>query len=194
MPADIVLAPVVVAPALDLPVTAASVAATSVASASVAAASVTAASVTPHMVVGGLLLACCAKGLWITGGVEVPPDPDTIRDLGLIQGFLDGNWFADPVTADAWRWYPPLLHGLAALLAGLLHLPLFSTWLHAGAVLNLLSPLTFYGMNRRLIGPWPAAAATAVFVLFNSVVMPGDLTAGYTPWTLTPALTWPLFF
>jgi hypothetical protein len=49
-------------------------------------------------------------------------------------------------------------------------------------------------MNRRVIGAWPGTAATAVFVLFDSVAMPSDAAAGYTPWTLTPALVWPLFF
>src|ERR1700712_2711236 len=126
------------------------------------------------MVVRALLLVCCVKGIWATVGVEVPPDPDTVRDLGFIQGFLDGNWLGDPAIAGAWRWYPPLLHGVAALIIGGLHLPLFSTWLHAGALLNLLSPLSFYLMNRRLVGAWPAATATAVFVLYDSVVMPGD--------------------
>ena len=148
----------------------------------------------PGIVVAALLFACLIKGLATTQGVMVPPDPDTVRDLGFIQGFLDGNWFGDPATADAWRWYPPLIHGLAALIVGGLKLPLLPTWIQAGAWLNLLSPLTFYLMNRRLLGAWPAAAATSVFVLYDSVVMPGDASAGYTPWTLTPALTWPLFF
>jgi hypothetical protein len=152
------------------------------------------ATITPGMTVAALLLVCCIKGLWMTGGLEVPTDPDTVRDLGFIQGFLDGNWFTDPATDGAWRWYPPLWHALAALVVGGLRLPLFATWLHAGAFLNLLAPLSFYFMNRRLIGAWPAATATMVFVLFDSVVMPGDATAGYTPWTLTPALAWPLFF
>lgn len=152
------------------------------------------AAITPGMIVGALLLACCVKGFLVTAGVEVPPDPDTVRDLGFIQGFIDGNWFGDPAIAGGWRWYPPLLHGLAALVIGGLGLSLLPTWLHAGVLLNLLSPLTFYLMNRRLIGPWPAVAATTVFVLFDSVVMPSDAAAGYTPWTLTPALAWPLFF
>ncbi len=148
----------------------------------------------PWMAVAALLLLCAAKGAWMTAGVQAPPDPDTVRDLGFIQGFLDGNWFGDPATAGAWRWYPPLLHGLAALLLKALGLPLLPTWLRAGAWLNLLSPLMFYLMNRRLIGAWPGAAATMVFVLFSGLVTPGDATAGYTPWTLTPALAWPLFF
>ena len=148
----------------------------------------------PAMVVGVLLLACLMKGLAATWGVAVPPDPDTVRDLGSIQGFIDGQWMNDPMIGDARRWYPPALHALAALFIGGLGLPLLPVWLKAGAFLNLLSPLSFYLMNRRLIGAWPAAAATSVLVLFDSAVMPGDATAGYTPWTLTPALSWPLFF
>jgi hypothetical protein len=146
------------------------------------------------MVIAGLLLVCVAKGLWVTAGVQVPPDPDTVRDLGFIQGFLDGNWFGDPATAGAWRWYPPLLHGLAALLVGAFGVALLPVWLHAGVWLNLLCPLMFYLMNRRLIGAWPGAAATVVLVLVSGLVMASDAVIGYTPWTLTPGLAWPLFF
>ena len=49
-------------------------------------------------------------------------------------------------------------------------------------------------MNRRLIGPWPAANATVLLVLFDGILLPSDAVTGYTPWTLTPALAWPLFF
>ena len=132
----------------------------------------------PSVVVVALLLVCAAKGIWMSAGVQVPPDPDTVRDLGFIQGFLDGNWFGDPMTAGAWRWYPPLLHGLAALVVAALGLPLLPVWLHTGAWLNLLSPLLFHLMNRRLIGAWPAAAATVVFVLFTGLAMPGDRDGG----------------
>ena len=141
-----------------------------------------------------LLLVCAVKGAWLSAGVVVPPDPDTVRDLGFVQAVRDGNWFHDPTTGGAWRWYPPLLHDLAALVTGALRLPLFDTWLHAGAVLNLLTPLSFYWMNRRLIGPWPAANATVLLVLFDGILLPSDAVTGYTPWTLTPALAWPMFF
>jgi len=149
---------------------------------------------TPGRVVAALLLVCAVKGAWLTAGVVVPPDADTVRDLGFIQGVRDGNWFHDPATGGAWRWYPPLLHDLAALITGTLRLKLFDTWLHAGAVLNLLTPLSFYWMNRRLIGPWPAAVATVLLVLFDGLLLPSDAVTGYTPWTLTPALAWPIFF
>jgi hypothetical protein len=40
----------------------------------------------------------------------------------------------------------------------------------------------------------PGAAAATAFVLFDSVAMLSDAAAGYTPWTPTPAVVWPLFF
>ncbi len=146
------------------------------------------------MVVCGLILLCALKGAWLTTGIEVPPDADTIRDIGFIQGLLDGNLLGDPAVAGAFRWYPPLVHGLAALALRLTGAEPMAVWPHAGAVLNLLTPLAFYSMNRALLGPWPATLAVAFMVLFGGSVMTGDEAAGYTPWTLTPALAWPLFF
>ena len=148
----------------------------------------------PWIIVALLLSLCAAKGIWFTRGLTVPDDPDTIRDLGFIQGILDGNLAGDPSSGGAWRWYPPLVHAVAAAVIHLFALEPMPAWTQAGGWLNLLSPLMFFLMNRRLLGPWPACAATAVFVLFNSSLMAGDEAAGYTPWTLTPALSWPLFF
>jgi hypothetical protein len=88
--------------------------------------------VTLEMTVGLLLIACRVKWLWATIGVVVPAEPDTVRDMESIQGFLDGNWLGNPPTAGAWRWCLPAVIGIAALVAGGLHLPLLSTWLHVG--------------------------------------------------------------
>lgn len=145
-----------------------------------------------------LLALCLARGLWFAGGLPVPTDADTVRDIGFIQGVVDGNWFGDPAIAGAWRWYPPLIHWLAglgfrlgALLGGG---DVLSAWPRMGLWLNLAVPVTFLAMNRALFGAGPAMAATAVLVLFNGGVMAADETVGYTPWTLTPALAWPFFF
>ena len=148
----------------------------------------------PWMVLLPLLGLCLAKGLWFTAGLTVPPDLDIVRDLGFIQGLHDGNLFGDPVSPAGWRWYPPLVHLAAAAVSFLIDRPLMDWWIAAGPWLNLLSPLAFYAMGTRLFGAWPACAATVVFVLHNSTAMAGDEAAGYTPWTLTPSLTWPLFF
>ena len=140
------------------------------------------------------MLLCACRGLWFTHGLTVPIDVDTVRDIGFIRGILDGNAWGDPMIAGAWRWYPPLFHALAAgfcYLTGSDPLPL---WNGAGMWLNLATPVAFFVMNRRLFGPWQALAATSVMVLFDGAAMTGDETAGYTPWTYTPALAWPLFF
>ena len=69
----------------------------------------------PWIILLLLLIRCAVEGLLATAGVEAAPDIDSWRDVGFIQGFLDGNWFGDPAYAGEWRWYPPLMHGLAAL-------------------------------------------------------------------------------
>jgi hypothetical protein len=117
-----------------------------------------------------------------------------VRDISFIQATLDGNVFGDPTNFGALRWYPPLVHIIAAGLVWLSGSRIMPFWINAGPWLNLLSPLMFFLMNRRLIGPWPAVAATAVFVLFNSAAMPSDAAVGYTPFSFTPSLAWPMFF
>ncbi|MBD0273938.1 MAG: hypothetical protein ICV73_18680 [Acetobacteraceae bacterium] len=141
-----------------------------------------------------VLALCLARGLWFTHGLTVPPDDDITRDLGFIQGILDGDLFGDPHNAGAWRWYPPLVHALAAaaLAPGVAEPMPF--WVHAGPWLGLLVPLSFWAMGVRLLGPSSAVAATAVLVLFNGAALTGDVAAGYTPFTLTPVLGWAVFF
>jgi hypothetical protein len=61
-----------------------------------------------------LLTLCLARGLWLNRGVVGPGYFDEFRDAGFVQGILDGNLFGDPFPRKAWRWYPPLIHFLAA--------------------------------------------------------------------------------
>ena len=72
----------------------------------------------PWIVLALLLGLCLLEGLQATAGLDRPPDPDSLRDVGFIQGFLDGNWLGDPVNGE-WRWYPPLFPALGALAAWL---------------------------------------------------------------------------
>ena len=148
----------------------------------------------PWLVLAALLLLCLARGVWFTHGLTVPTDADTVRDIGFIRGILDGNAWGDPDIGGAWRWYPPLFHALAAGVSWLTGIDPLPFWTHAGMWLNLAVPAAFFAMNRRLLGAWPAVFATGVMVLFDGTAMSGDEAAGYTPWTFTPALAWPLFF
>jgi len=141
----------------------------------------------PLLVLGFLLILCAFRGLYMAAGLVRPPDIDSLRDVGFIQGFLDGNWFGDPSYAGEWRYYPPLVHALAASVARLLGTgDVLRFWAQAGVWLNLLTPLAFFFMARQLIGSSQAAAASAaVFVLFNGAVSRPWNTGGYTPWPLT---------
>ena len=141
-----------------------------------------------------LLIRCAVEGLQATAGLEAAPDNDSWRDVGFIQGFLDGNWFGDPAYAGEWRWYPPLMHGLGALGVWLSGASPMSFWVRIGPWVNLLAPLTFFLMNARLCGGAAAAVATAVFVLFNGAFTYPYNAASYTWQPLTPNLTLPLFF
>ncbi|MCK8788031.1 hypothetical protein M0638_27110 [Roseomonas sp. NAR14] len=151
----------------------------------------------PYLALAALLALCLVRGLWFVHGMTVPPDDDITRDLGFIQGMRDGNLFGDPAYGGEFRWYPPLLHALAALsagLAGVSDAAFMPLWIAVGPWLGLLTPLSFFLMNQRLLGPWSAAAATAVLVLYNGAALPGDAAVSYTALTLTPMLAWPMFF
>src|SRR5690242_12653433 len=156
-----------------------------------------------RLVLALLLLLCAAAGWHAVHGLTQPHDLDNLRDLGFIQGLLDRNLFGDPVYAGETRWYPGLIPALAAaayrLLSPLDGTPLPAAWVQAGPWLNLLAPPAFFWMARRLLGsPGAAAAATAIFVLWNGNVpqpwlAPSDA-AGYTPWAFTPSLALPVVF
>ena len=150
----------------------------------------------PLFILGSLLILCAFRGLHLVAGLVRPPDIDSLRDVGFIQGLLDGNWFADPAYTGEWRYYPPLVHAFGAWLARLLGAKdALAFWVQAGVWLNLLTPLTFFFMAKRLLGSSQAAAASAtVYVLFNGAVSRPWMTGGYTPWPFTPSISQALFF
>jgi hypothetical protein len=142
-----------------------------------------------------LLAACLAHGLWVVRGLgPYTAIHDTYRDVGFIQGFLDGDLAGDPSTEGAKRYYPPLLHALAACIAFITHIPPLELLVRAAPWVNLLVPATFFLMCRRLVNAPAAAVATTVFVCFDGLLLPPWMAASYTPWTSVPALTQALFF
>jgi hypothetical protein len=150
----------------------------------------------PWLILGFLLILCAVRGLHAVAGLVRPPDIDSLRDVGFIQGFLDDNWFGDPAYIGEWRYYPPLVHALGALLARLLGAKdALAFWVQAGVWLNLLTPLAFFFMAKRLLGSSQAAAASVtVYVLFNGAISRPWMMGGYTPWPLTPSIGQAIFF
>ncbi len=149
----------------------------------------------PWAVLLVLLAACLGHGLWVVRGLgPYTAVYDAYRDVGFVQGFLDGNLLGDPSTEGAQRYYPPLLHALAALVASITQIPPLELLVRAAPWVNLLVPASFFLMVRRLVNAPAAAIATTVFVCFDGLLLPPWMAASYTPWTSVPALTQALFF
>ena len=150
----------------------------------------------PWAAVGALLSLCILHGISAQRDVPVPPDIDSLRDLGFIQALLDGNYWGDPSYAGEWRYCPPLVHVIIAAMArvsGADNLVLL--WTRSGIWLNLLTPLTFFLMCRRLFAcSGTAVAATCFYVLWSGSWYTPWLMGGYTPWSLTPSIAQTLFF
>lgn len=149
----------------------------------------------PWIVLGVLLAACLAHGLWVVRDLGLyTAILDTYRDAGFVQGLLDGNFTGDPSIDGALRYYPPMMHVLAAAVAWTTHAQPLQLLVRAAPWVNLLIPATFFLMVRRLIDAPAAAIATVVFVCFNGMLLPPWMTASYSPWHCVPALTQALFF
>lgn len=151
----------------------------------------------PWSLLSVLIALCAVHGARMTAGLVLPPDVDSFRDIGYAQGLLDGNLLGDPTHVGEWRFYPPLLAALRALLfriSGATDLTAF--WVQTGPWLNLLVPLAFFGMARRLASGSAAAAAlaTAVLVLWNAARDKFYSSGGYTPWPSGPILATAIFF
>lgn len=150
----------------------------------------------PWLTVAALTSLCLLYGISAQRHVLVPPDIDSLRDLGFIQALLDGNYWQDPSYAGAWRYYPPLVHVIVAIAAhvlGVSDLALF--WTRSGIWLNLMTPVAFFLMCRGLFANSPAAAAaTCFYVLWSGSRLWPWVTGGYTPWPLTPLIAQTLFF
>ena len=78
----------------------------------------------PTIIIIALLGVCLMHGLWLVHGLGLHTAlGDTYRDSGFVQGIVDGNWFGDPNINGAWRYYPPLLHALWAVIVRITGIP-----------------------------------------------------------------------
>jgi hypothetical protein len=148
-----------------------------------------------YLVMVALLLALCVtRGYWLLKDLPFAPYQDSMRDVGLIQGILDGNFLGDPTNAGAWRWYPPLIHFLIAGAVKLTGIDTLKLWLATAPALNLVAPATFFLMSASLIGLRAATFAIFAFVLLDgAVISPWD-TATYASWPYTPTIAAAFFY
>ena len=128
-----------------------------------------------------LWLAALVPGFLSVRRVMGPYDVDGFRDVAIAQGVRDGLWASDALYRGEGAWYPPLVPAATALTARVLDLELPRAYVVTGLWLNAFIPFAFFACARRLIGPWPALAATCAF-LFLPGRPPAWASATYSPW------------
>ena len=128
-----------------------------------------------------LWLAACVPGFWSVRRAPGPYDVDGFRDVAIAQGLRDGLWASDALYRGEVAWYPPLVPAATALTARVLELEMPRAYVITGLWLNAFIPLAFFACARRLLGPWPALAATCAF-LFLPGRPPAWASATYSPW------------
>jgi hypothetical protein len=148
----------------------------------------------PAVVLVLLLIICSIRGYATVAGLERPADWDSFRDIGYVQALLDGNWLGDPLYGGEVRFYSPLMHVITAAAVWVTGIPPMTWWVQASPWFNLLAPLAFFDMNRRLFDLPTAAFSTVIFTLFNGLFAPPWIAAGYTPWPFICSMALPLFF
>ena len=128
-----------------------------------------------------LWLAALVPGSLAVRHVLGPYDVDGFRDVAIAQGVRDGLWASDPLYRGEVAWYPPLVPATVAVTSRVLNLDMSRAYVVTGLWLNALIPLAFFACAWRLIGPWPALAATCAF-LFLPGRPPAWASATYSPW------------
>ena len=115
------------------------------------------------------------------GDVSWPYDLDGFRDVAIAQAIGDNAWTSDPLYKGEVAWYSPLIPAIVWLtsVAGDLTMP--RAHVATGLWLNAFIPPAFFVCARRLLGTWPALAATCAF-LFLPGRAPAWASAPYSPW------------
>jgi len=111
-----------------------------------------------------------------------PFDVDFDRDMSFVQGTLDGTYGKDPSYLHEYLWYSPLLFLLETYIVKLTGAPISVVLVRAGAWLNILGPICFFWMCRRLFDWKVALAASLSYLFLASGKILLVIGATYTPW------------
>lgn len=128
------------------------------------------------------LLIACGFAFAAVRDLTFPPDFDFSRDITAARAFQAGRFGEDPMYAgEAW-WYPPLIPTLVAIVAKVGAIPLELVYARGGPFFNLLTPLSFYWMARRLLPSWSALFALVALLFFVDPALASWRHAIYSPW------------
>ncbi len=114
---------------------------------------------------------------------------DALRDLGIAQSILDGDWPGDHVYRDEIQWYNPLMGFITAAASVLSDAPLHVVNAQVGLYFNLLMPICFYVLMAVYFGSWAALWGTAYLMFVPEMEGAMWPSGTYTPWLWAPHST-----
>ncbi|HEK19031.1 MAG: hypothetical protein C0191_06310 [Mucilaginibacter sp.] len=121
-------------------------------------------------------------------------EPDFDRDIGYIRTTLNGHYGTDPNYLGQYMWYNPLLYLSEAAVVQITGLPINIVVARAGMFLNLLGPIFFFIMARKLFDYKIALAALLSFLFLATGNMPGWGGATYSPLQLADCYVQFIFY
>lgn len=144
---------------------------------------------------GVLILALAFQvGTHATEGLTWGTYVDFDRDASFARSVQEGHYGEDPLYRGESLWFTPLVFTFEAYASSALGMDLHVFQARAGAYLNLLVPLAFWFMARRLFGPVVGVAALLAHVCLMQGQEPGWAVSTYSPWFLPMIFCQCLFY
>lgn len=141
-----------------------------------------------------ILLLALQIGVRATQGHTWGAYVDFDRDASFARGVQEGHYGEDPLYRGESLWFTPLVFTFEALASNALGMDIHAFQARAGAYLNLLVPIAFWFMARRLFGPWVGVAALLAHVCLMQGQEPGWAVPTYSPWFLPMIFCQCLFY
>ena len=133
-------------------------------------------------------------GVGATADLQWPGGPDFTRDIAAAQSIASPEPLQDPFYRHERLWYNPLTPAVVATIASVTREPIHTVYARAGAYLNLLAPIAFFGMLWQLFGPRVAMFGVAGFLFFVPQDGNAILCARYSPWLMPVHFVQALFY
>ena len=144
---------------------------------------------------GVLMLALAFQvGTRATEGLTWGAYVDFDRDASFARSVQEGHYGEDPLYRGESLWFTPLIFTFEAYASRALGMDLHVFQARAGAYLNMLVPLAFWFMARRLFGPVVGVAALIAHVCLMQGQEPGWAVSTYSPWFLPMIFCQCLFY
>ncbi len=119
---------------------------------------------------------------------------DPLRDIGIAQTIIDGNYPDDPILKGEVNWYNPLTGAMIAFFSYFLDTPLPETCMRIGPFLQLLLPVSvlLFAWNRW--GPWAGFLGLVYVIFARHPYLPEWMYTTYSPWLIAPQWGKTFFF